>query len=164
MKRMEKRCRRAIDSVAGWREWRVAAACLSASLVVIFGNGDDVGWKSCPKSRSGAYRGQGHPQEQQHVSTGRWCSPSASQPVSPVQVAKSNSAAGFSSHPSYYLSSVDHRHYLYHHQQHRLVPTTPFDVDSSSRTHAPSSAASGSGNDLDPIKPHYIARRILRRS
>ncbi|KAF9536099.1 hypothetical protein CPC08DRAFT_731702, partial [Agrocybe pediades] len=36
-----------------------------------------------------------------------------------------------------------------------LVPTTSSDVESNSRTRAPSAAISGSGNDLDPIQLHY---------
>ncbi|KAF9542127.1 hypothetical protein CPC08DRAFT_770477 [Agrocybe pediades] len=120
---------------AAERSWKRAIVC----AVVIVGDGDDVGWKRYPGSGTGT--------------TESMRSASASQPTSPVQIAKSHSATGSSSHHSNYLSSVDHHHHQ--HQHYGLVPTTPSDVESNSRTHAPSSAISGSANDLDPIQLHY---------
>ncbi|KAF9545349.1 hypothetical protein CPC08DRAFT_769883 [Agrocybe pediades] len=49
-----------------------------------------------------------------------------------------------------YSSSVDHHHR--HHQRYGLVPSTQSDIDSNSWTHVPSSAASGSGSNLDSIQ------------
>ncbi|KAF4618067.1 hypothetical protein D9613_012659 [Agrocybe pediades] len=114
-----------------------------------------LGGRGAPGSDAGTTEPQSHQQQQQqqHVNTGRWRSASASQPTSPVQITKSHSATGSSSHHWNYSSSVDH--HQHQHQHYGLVPTTPSDVESNSRTHAPSSAISGSANDLDPIQLHY---------